>query len=67
MAETTAISWADKTFNPWVGCTKVSPGCDHCYAEGWAKRTGRDVWGAGKARQMTSKVYWELELWDVVS
>lgn len=33
MAENTAIEWADHTFNPWTGCTKVSPGCDHCYAE----------------------------------
>lgn len=62
MAETTAISWADKTFNPWVGCTKVSPGCDHCYAEGWAKRSGRDVWGAGKARQHTAPAYWREPL-----
>lgn len=62
MAETTAISWADKTFNPWVGCTKVSPGCDHCYAEGWAKRSGRDVWGSGKARQHTAAGYWREPL-----
>ncbi|MCI0722110.1 MAG: phage Gp37/Gp68 family protein [Acidobacteria bacterium] len=31
MADTTAISWTTRTFNPWRGCTKVSPGCDHCY------------------------------------
>ena len=29
----TTINWADYTFNPWHGCTKVSAGCDHCYAE----------------------------------
>ena len=33
MAENTDISWADHTFNPWWGCTHVSPACDHCYAE----------------------------------
>lgn len=33
MAERTAIAWAHSTFNPWLGCTKVGPGCDHCYAE----------------------------------
>ena len=33
MAEKTGISWTDSTFNPWIGCTKVGPGCDHCYAE----------------------------------
>lgn len=32
MAERTEISWADGTFNPWIGCSKISPGCDHCYA-----------------------------------
>ena len=31
MAETTRIGWTDKTWNPWYGCTKVSPGCAHCY------------------------------------
>ena len=29
----THISWTDSTWNPTTGCTKVSPGCDHCYAE----------------------------------
>lgn len=33
MSEKSKIEWADHTFNLWVGCTKVSPGCDHCYAE----------------------------------
>lgn len=27
------IEWTDHTFNPWIGCTKVSPACEHCYAE----------------------------------
>jgi protein gp37 len=40
MGETTAISWADHTFNPWIGCQKVphSPACTHCYAEALADR-----------------------------
>ena len=33
MGDVTNIEWADKTFNPWIGCTKVSPACDNCYAE----------------------------------
>ena len=33
MAENTKIEWTDHTFNPWEGCQKVGPGCDHCYAE----------------------------------
>lgn len=45
MAETTAISWTDATVNFWWGCTKVGPGCDHCYAETLAKRYGFDIWG----------------------
>lgn len=32
MAEESGISWTDATFNPWIGCTRVSPACDHCYA-----------------------------------
>lgn len=42
MAETTKISWANATWNPFWGCRKVSPGCKHCYAEAWAKRGGND-------------------------
>jgi protein gp37 len=34
----TAIEWTDKTWNPTVGCNKVSPGCKHCYAETITKR-----------------------------
>jgi protein gp37 len=33
MADKSAIEWTDATWNPVTGCTKVSPGCDHCYAE----------------------------------
>ncbi len=50
------IEWTDHTFSPWVGCTKISPGCDHCYAEGWAKRSGLVTWGAERRR--TSAAYW---------
>jgi hypothetical protein len=41
MSEHSAISWTDATFNPWWGCTKVSPACDHCYAERDAHRFAR--------------------------
>lgn len=34
----TKIEWADEVWNPVTGCTKVSPGCDHCYAERMARR-----------------------------
>lgn len=47
MGEQTNISWCDHTFNPWIGCTKVSPACDGCYAEAMMdKRYGRVQWGA---------------------
>ncbi len=38
MAETTAIEWTDTTWNPVSGCTKVSRGCDRCYAERLSER-----------------------------
>lgn len=38
MSENSGIEWTDNTWNPLRGCTKVSPGCDHCYAETFAER-----------------------------
>lgn len=63
MGEVTAISWCDHTFNPWIGCTKVSPACDGCYAEALMdKRYGRVEWGGpGKGagtRVRTSQGNW---------
>jgi protein gp37 len=58
MAENSKIEWTDHTFNPWVGCQKVSPGCDHCYAEAWAKRTGSVEWGPHGERRRTTPDYW---------
>ena len=58
MSKNTKIEWAHHTFNPWVGCTKVSPACDHCYAEGWAKRSGIVKWGAHAERRRTSESTW---------
>lgn len=65
MAETTGIAWTDSTFNPWIGCTKVSPGCDNCYAETLDKRHrwgGDTHWGAGKPRMRTSAANWRKPL-----
>jgi protein gp37 len=49
MAENSAISWTDHTFNPWIGCTRVSPACDGCYAAalmgGEGGRFNRAQWG----------------------
>lgn len=62
MTANSKIEWTDHTFNPWIGCTKVSPGCDHCYAESYAKRYGKVVWGPGQARQLTSDANWNQPL-----
>jgi protein gp37 len=58
MGKTTEISWTDHTFNPWWGCTKVSPACDHCYAESFSKRTGNAVWGKDAPRRFFSDAHW---------
>lgn len=53
MAENSGIEWTDHTFNPWTGCTKVSPACDYCYAEAWSKRSGHVEWGPHGNRRRT--------------
>ena len=50
MGEKTNIEWTDATVSFWWGCTKVGPGCDHCYAEGMANRFGTS-WGQGMPRR----------------
>jgi protein gp37 len=63
MAEQTAISWCDKTFNPWLGCTKVSPACANCYAEREQDhRHHRVKWGPNGTRSITSDTYWKQPL-----
>jgi protein gp37 len=59
MAETTEIAWTDSTFNPWIGCQKVSAGCDNCYAETLMdKRYHKVEWGPHGERKRTSESYW---------
>jgi len=58
MAEKTEIAWTDSTFNPWWGCSKVGPGCDHCYAEALDRRTGGDHWGPDKTPRVMSGDNW---------
>jgi protein gp37 len=63
MGETTAIEWTDHTFNPWIGCTKVSPACDFCYAaELMDARYGRVTWGPGEDRVRTAPSNWRQPL-----
>jgi protein gp37 len=61
MAEDSKIEWCHHTFNPWIGCTKVGPGCDHCYAEAdFDKRRHVVQWGAGQPRKHTAPNTWAL-------
>jgi protein gp37 len=56
MAENSNIEWTTHTFNPWIGCTKISPACDFCYAEAWDARglhKGESRWGPHAARTRT--------------
>jgi len=63
VAENSKIEWTDHTFNPWIGCQKVSPGCDHCYAEALMdKRYHKVEWGPYGEWKRTSEVNWYLPL-----
>src|SRR4051794_27071627 len=59
------IQWTDHTFNPWWGCVNVSPACDHCYAETFAKRKTRTkdaLWGKDTTRFPASEEMWNAPL-----
>jgi protein gp37 len=59
VARNSKIEWTDHTFNPWWGCTKVSPACKHCYAEAWSKRVGSAIWGTRAPRRFFSDAHWD--------
>ena len=63
MSQDSKIEWTDHTFNPWEGCQRVGPGCDHCYAETRnARYSGGQAinWGPGAPRRRTSVSNWNL-------
>ncbi|RRA01868.1 phage Gp37/Gp68 family protein [Burkholderia cepacia] len=65
MSENSKIEWTDHTFNPWEGCQKVGPGCDHCYAETRNARFAGGMavnWGPGAPRRRTSPANWRKPL-----
>jgi len=63
MAENSKIEWTDHTFNPWMGCTKVSPACKNCYAErDMDHRYGKVQWGPNGTRVKTSVDNWRKPL-----
>lgn len=64
MAQNSKIEWTDATFNPWMGCTKVSEACAYCYAEVSTpvrrqRAAGNELWGKGAKRVRTSEAYWK--------
>jgi protein gp37 len=61
--ENSKIEWTDHTFNPWMGCTQISPACDNCYAQVLMdQRYGKVKWGAGEPRERTSSTNWKKPL-----
>ena len=59
------IEWTDYTFNPWWGCTRVSPACDHCYAERLAARFAPGLWDREGPRRLFGDAHWDEPLkWD---
>jgi protein gp37 len=62
MSAGTSIEWCHYTFNPWWGCVRVSPGCEHCYAERDAKRYGHSVWGVEAPRRFFGDAHWHEPL-----
>lgn len=65
MSENSAIEWTKHTFNPWLGCIQVSPGCENCYAEALVtKRFKLPVWGPAKTtvRKRTGAANWREPL-----
>lgn len=57
--ENTNIEWTDHTFNPWMSCAKISPGCDNCYAErDMGQRFKRVEWGPRAPRVRTAPANW---------
>jgi protein gp37 len=81
MGENSGIQWTTHTFNPWVGCQRISPGCEHCYAETYDKRVGgvpknqradpnvpETRWGPRGRRTRTSGSNWRQPLkWDAAA
>lgn len=71
MGANSAIEWTDNTFNPWWGCQRVSPGCEHCYAETFDKRVhgaGAAHWGPKAARKFFGDKHWnEPRKWNAAA
>lgn len=65
MSVKTIIAWTDHTFNPWMGCEKVSEGCRNCYALTLTKnRMGLHLWGKQSPRQVTKAPWKNVLKWN---
>lgn len=64
MAKNSGIGWTHHTFNPWIGCTRVSPACDNCYAEAWDRRFGRGARWGGRASRTRTKTWGQPLQWN---
>lgn len=67
MGSETGIAWTDHTANFWMGCQRVSPGCEHCYAETLVtNRMGLKVWGPASTteRKRTASAWKDVPRWD---
>lgn len=64
MGADTKIEWARHTHNPWLGCERLSPACDHCYAADWAKRYGEEHLWQGQRRRTSEQVRRQPLRWN---
>lgn len=65
MSQETIIAWTDHTYNPWMGCEKVSDGCKNCYALTLTRnRMGLDLWGKQSPRQVTKAPWKNVVRWN---
>lgn len=64
MVANTKIEWATHSFSPWLGCSKIAPGCANCYAAEMAGRLGVK-WGPQGTRRRTAESTWkQVERWN---
>lgn len=57
----TKIQWCDDTVNFWFGCSKVSEACKNCYAEAWAKRFKKNIFGENQRYIRLQKAIAEID------
>ncbi|RIK26717.1 MAG: hypothetical protein DCC55_39815, partial [Chloroflexi bacterium] len=65
--QNTAIEWTNHTWNPWLGCLKVSPGCKQCYMYAWQERYGQNPKDVRRAAKATFNSALTLRAWAACS